>query len=294
MECSTHSPWISRLLGEMGHQVIVANARKLKAISQDESKCDQRDALTLAQLAQVSPLLLAPVQHRSRQRQTDLSLLKLRDGLVRARTVLVNCTRGLVKSAGGRLPACSTAAFAERAAKAIPAELAAAAQAVLNQVAELSAGIKVLDGQIEQLTARYPEIGRLRTVPGVGPVVATTFVLTLDGPEAMRNNRSAGAFLGLRPRRDQSGKSDPERPISKTGNGFLRRLLVQSAHYILGRFGPDSALRQWGLKLAGTGKSAKKRAVVAVARKLATILHSIWKSGQVYRPFPQQAAGAGA
>jgi transposase len=161
---------------------------------------------------------------------------------------------------------------------------------LLKQIASLTEQIQGLDKKIEKLSERYAEIDLLRTVPGVGPIVAAAYVLTLDRVDAVHSSRSVGAFLGLRPRRDQSGDSDPERGISKTGNLYLRRLLVQSAHYVLGRFGPDSALRRWGLRLAGTeSKRAKKRAVVAVARKLAVLLHHMWRTGQKYQAFPEQS-----
>jgi transposase len=161
-----------------------------------------------------------------------------------------------------------------------------------EQIALLNAQIGGMDTQVEKLAVKYPEIGLLRTVPSVGPIVAAAYVLTLDRPDAA-SNRSTGAFLGLRPGQSQSGNSDPQRRISKTGNGCLRSLLVQSAQYVLGRFGPDSELRRWGLKLAASGgKRGKKRAIVAVARKLAVILHSMWRSGQRFRPFPQSAAVA--
>jgi transposase len=286
METGTHSPWISRLLQSWGHEVIVANARKLRAISQNESKNDRQDAEMLARLGYCDPKLLRPVRHRSVERQRDLNLLRARDTLVRARTMLINATRGLVKSAGGRLPAASSEGFAAKVAAAVPAELAAAAQPLLQQITALTAQIRGLDRTIEKLSQRYPEIHILRTVPGVGPVIAAAYVLTLDGPDAVQRSRSVGAFLGLRPRQGQSGDSDPELNITKTGNIYLRRLLVQAAHYVLGRFGPDSALRRWGLKLATGGQRSKQRAVVAVARKLAVLLHHLWRTGQNYRHFP--------
>jgi transposase len=286
LETGTHSPWISRLLQGLGHEVIVANARKLRAISQNESKNDRQDAEMLARLGHSDPKLLRPIRHRSVERQRDLNLLRARDTLVRARTMLINAARGLVKSAGGRLPAASSEGFAAKVSAAVPAELAAATQPLLEQITALTAQIRGLDRTIEKLSQRYPEIHILRTVPGVGPVIAAAYVLTLDGVEAVQHSRSVGAFLGLRPRQGQSGDSDPELNITKTGNTYLRRLLVQAAHYVLGRFGPDSALRRWGLKLAAGGQRAKKRAVVAVARKLAVLLHHLWRTGQHYRPFP--------
>jgi transposase len=293
MECGTHSPWIGRRLQQLGHQVIVANARKLRAISQNESKNDRVDAEMLARLAYCDPHLLSPIQHRSIERQRDLNLIRARDTLVRARTMLVNAVRGLVKSAGGRLPKCSTDSFAGHVSPLIPAELQPATAPLLEQITALSLQIGRLDQQIEKLAQRYPEIRLLRTAPGVGPVIAAAYVLTLDRADAVSSHRAAGAFLGLRPRQSQSGDSDPEHRISKTGNIYLRKLLVQAAHYILGRFGPDSALRRWGLKLATTGgKRGKKRAIVAVARKLAVILHCMWSSGRPYQAFPEQVSAA--
>jgi transposase len=286
LEAGTHSPWVSRLLRKLGHQVIVANPRKLRAITSSESKNDRNDAEKLARFAAQDPKLLSPIQHRSEQRQLDLNLIKARATLVRARTMLINALRGLVKSAGGRLPSCSTECFAERVRAAIPAPLRAVCAPLLAQISGLNLRIDELDKHIGKLDKKYPEIKLLRTVPGVGPVVASCYVLTLDGPDAMETNRQAGAFLGLRPRQGQSGDSDPQRGISKTGNTYLRSLLVQSAQYILSRHGADSALRRWGLKLAASGgKRGKKRAVVAVARKLAVMLHSMWKNKRSFEPF---------
>jgi transposase len=293
LEAGTHSPWVSRLLGQLGHQVIVANTRKIRAITASESKNDRNDAEKLARFAAFDPKLLSPIQHRSPERQQDLNLLRTRSVLVRARTMLVNALRGLVKSAGERLPACSTESFPVKVRTQLPAELKAACDPLLEQVAQLNLSIRELDKRIAQLQKKYPEIALLRTTPGVGPVVAACYVLTLDSPEAIRDNRQAGAFLGLRPRQSQSGDSDPQQKISRTGNTYLRSLLVQSAQYILGRFGPDTALRRWGLKLAASGaKRGKKRAIVAVARKLAVLLHSMWRNRKPFEAFPQPAATA--
>ena len=294
LECGTHSPWVSRLLNTLGHQVIVANARKIPAITASQSKNDRNDAELLARFAAHDPKLLSPVQHRSLERQQDLNLIQARATLVKARTMIVNALRGLVKSAGGRLPACSTESLPVRVRASIPPALTAAALPLLQQIALLNRQIGSMDRQMEKLAAKYPEIAILRTAPGVGPVVAAAYVLTLDRPDAA-SNRSAGAFLGLRPGQSQSGESDPQRRISKTGDSYLRSLLVQSAQYILGRFGPDSALRRWGLKLASSGgKRGKKRAIVAVARKLAVLLHSMWRRAERFQPFPQPATATTA
>jgi transposase len=288
LECGTHSPWISRLLEQLGHQVIVANARKIRAITASESKNDKNDAEKLARFAFCDPRLLSPIRHRSPERQQDLNLIQARSTLVRARTMIVNALRGLVKSAGGRLPACSPQGFEARVGASIPPALTEAARPLISQIAALSLNIREMDRSIEQLGNRYAEIPVLRTVPGIGPLIAAAYVLTLDRPDAVQHSRQAGAFLGLRPRQSQSGDSDPQQRISKTGNVYLRSLLVQAAHYVLGRFGPDSELRRWGLKLAASGgKRGKKRAIVAVARKLAVILHRIWQTGHPWQAFPQ-------
>jgi transposase len=293
MEAGTHLPWVSRLLIRLGHQVVVANPRKIRAITGSESKNDRNDAEQLARFAAFDPKLLSPIEHRSEGRQQDLNLIKARAALVRARTMIINVARGLVKSAGGRLPSCSSESFAERTQAAIPECLAAVCTPLRKQVQLLTAQIGRMDKQIDQLVKKYPEISLLKTAPGVGPLVASCYVLTLDSPDVLGDNRQAGAFLGLRPRQSQSGDSDPQRRIAKTGNTYLRSLLVQSAQYVLGRFAPDSALRRWGLKLAASGgKRGKKRAIVAVARKLAVILHSMWRSRKPFQAFPQLATGA--
>jgi transposase len=295
LECGTHSPWVSRLLKKLGHQVIVANARQIPALTGSDSKNDRNDALGLARFAYADPRLLKPIEHRSVERQQDLNLIQVRDTLVRARTMIINSLRGLIKSAGGRLPSCSTDSFARRVADSIPAEMKELAAPLLEQSQLLTDQIKQLEERIEKLSKKYPEIVTLRSVPGVGPVIAAAYVLTLDHPDMLANSRQAGAFLGLRPKQRKSGNADPQCRITKNGNQYLRRLLVQGAHYILSRRGPDSALRRWGVRLASSGgKRGKKRAVVAVARKLAVLLHRLWSSGQSFQPFPEVRATAAA
>lgn len=290
LEAGTHSPWVSRLLKGYGHQVIVANPRKIPTLTKSESKNDRNDAEQLARMAAFDPKLLHGIEHRSLERQQDLNLIHTRSVLVRARTMLINCARGLVKSGGERLPACSPEAFPEKVPAAVPPALKAACEPLLKQIAQMNRALDGMDKQIAGLAKKYPEITLLRTAPGVGPVVAACYVLTLGNPEAMETNRQAGAYLGLRPSQQQSGACDPQCGITKTGNSYLRSLLVQSAQYILGRFGPDSELRRWGLKLAASGgKRGKKRAIVAVARKLSVLLLSMWRNSRKFEPFPQSA-----
>ena len=287
MEVGTHSRWSSHLLTELGHDVLVANARKLRAIYHNPRKDDRADAETLARLARLDPELLSPIYHRSPQAQADLAVLRSRDAITRSRTLLVNHARSIVKSSGDRLPSCSANCFASKAAPAVPAALHSALSPILETIASLTQQIREYDRQIEQLCQdNYPETKLLRKVSGVGPITALAYILTLEDQKRFIKSRDVGPAIGLVPRRDQSGDRDPQLRITKTGDTYLRRLLVGSAQYILGPFGPDCDLRRWGLKLAERGgKNAKKRAVVSVARKLAVLLHCLWKSGEIYDPF---------
>jgi transposase len=286
MEVGAHSRWVSQALQELGHEVLVANARKLRVIFDNPRKGDRADAHTLARLARLDPKLLFPVEHRSAQAQADLTVLHSRDALVRTRTLLINHVRGVVKSTGARISLCSANCFPSKAAASLPETLKPALLPILETVHSLNQQIHSYDRQIEALSeSQYPQSLLLRRVAGVGPITALAFMLTLETPGRFHKSREVGPALGLVPRQDQSGGSNPQLHITKTGNTYLRRLLVSSAQYILGPFGPDCDLRRWGLQLAGRGgKNAKKRAVVAVARKLAIVLHRLWKTGDDYNP----------
>ena len=294
LEVGTHSPWVQRLLAGMGHEVLVANARKMRLIYQNESKNDRVDAELLARLARVDPKLLHPIQHRDRQSQQDLAVLRSRQALVQARTQLVNHTRGAVKSCGDRLKGCSTRSFHKQAPQQIPEGLRPALMPILEMLADLTRRIDRYDKQIERLAEeRYPQTTLLRQVVGVGALTALWFVLVIGDPHRFNRSRRVGAYLGLRPRQSQSGKGDPELRITKTGDKELRRLLVTASQYILGPFGPDTDLRRWGEALAARGrKNAKKRAVVGVARKLAVLLHALWVNAEEYEPLRHSQAAA--
>jgi len=287
IEVGTHSPWVSRLLESCGHDVLVANARKVRLIYANDSKNDQIDAETLARVGRLDPQLLSPIRHRGAEAQADLAAIRSRDCLVRARTQLINHVRGAVKAVGGRLPSSSAPAFPHKVTEHIPAELRAALDPLLQTIDTLNCEIRAADRRIAQLAAEcYPETERMKQVAGIGVITSLCYVLTLEDPTRFDNSRAVGAYLGMRPRRRDSGGSSPQLRITKSGDAMLRRLLVSSAQYILGPFGPDCDLRRWGLKLAQRGgKNAKKRAVVAVARKLACMLHSMWINNTDYEPF---------
>jgi len=285
LEIGTHSPWISRLLTELGHEVIVANARKVRLIGESRKKDDRLDAQTLARLARIDPQLLYPVKHRSAQAQADLMMIRARAGLVRARTGLVNTARGLAKSYGERLRGNVRNLNPEKA-EGLSAELQRALEPLLSAIEELSERILEYNDRIEALAeASYPQVALLKQIKGVGTLIALTFLLTLEDPHRFGTSRDVGGYLGLQPGRRNSGESEPQMHISKEGDPYLRTLLVQGAQHILGPFGVDCDLRRWGLKLAERGgRNGKKRAIVATARKLAVLLHHLWVSGEVYDP----------
>jgi transposase len=287
IEAGTHSPWVSRLLKECGHEVLVANARKLKLIYANKRKTDEIDAENLARLARLDPKLLYPLKHRGEDAQAHMALIRSREALVSCRTQLVNHVRGAVKSFGSRLPKCSARSFHNKAAEHIPEALWPALGPILEQIGSLTERIREYNRKLETISEeRYPrETLLLRQVEGIGPLTALTFVLTLEDPHRFEKSRSVGAYLGLVPATTRSGDREPQKRISKEGDELLRKLLVGAAHYILGPFGKDSDLRRHGEKIASRGaKNAKKRAVVAVARKLSVLLHSLWVSGDVYEP----------
>lgn len=286
VEVGTHSRWVEALLRKLGHEVVVANARQVRLIWQRTKKTDRSDALLLARLGRMDVTLLAPVKHRSRAAQRDLAVLRARDVLVRSRTKLVNFVRGSMKPFGTRFPSCAPEAMPKIAAEApVPAELRPALAPILQTIEVLNTRIAAQDKLIEELAAAHPETDRLRQVAGVGPITSLAYVLTIDDPSRFSKSRVAASFLGLTPGKDQSGEHDPQKRITRAGDPFLRRMLVQCAHYILGPHGARSDLRTWGLSIVDRGgRDPKKRAIVAVARKLAVLLHKLWVTGEEYQP----------
>jgi len=286
MEVGTHSSWVACIAAATGHEVIVANPRKVRLIGQNTRKSDRADAERLARLARMDPALLGPITHRDVQAQRDLAVVRSRDALVQSRTMLVNRVRGTLKSFGLHPAKCSTANFAKKLAADVPDELKPAILPLLEILFELNLRIACFDREVERLSEeQYPVVQGLREIAGVGPITALAYVLTVDNPRRFAKSRDVAAYLGLVPRQRQSGERDPQMHITKTGSTLMRRLLVSAAHYIIGPFGKDCDLRRFGLALAARGGAAgKKRAIVAVARKLAVVMHRLWSSGEVYDP----------
>lgn len=295
LEVGTHSPWASRLLSDCGHEVLVANPRRTRLIYGEGRKTDKLDAEKLARLARADPELLYPIEHRGEVSQAHLALIHSREALLRSRTQLINHVRGTIKSFGARLPKCSARSFHKKVRDQLPSELVEGLDPIVETIASLTERIGDYDRRIELLaTERYPETKLLRQVQGIGTLSSLTFVLTLEDPQRFAKSRAVGAYLGLVPGTDQSGEKDTQKGISGEGDKMLRGMLVNSAHYILGPFSQDSDLKRHGQKIAERGgKNAKKRAVVAVARKLSVLLHHLWTSGQVYEPL-RNARSSGA
>jgi transposase len=286
LEVGTHSPWLSRLLTNLGFEVIVANARQVQLISASSRKNDRIDAQLLARLARIDPQLLRPIRHRSEQAQSHLVTIRVRAKLVDVRTTLINAARGHVKAQGDRLPTCDADSMGVAMMEGLPEQMQASLRPLLQQIESLTEKIQELNTTIEQIArTQYPETELLRQVSGVGPLIALTFVLTVEDRDRFQKSRDVGCYVGLRPKQSESGESQPQLGITKEGDRYLRKMLVQGAHGVLSRRGPDTDLKRWGLKLAERGgKNAKKRAIVAVARKLAVLLHRLWATAEVYEP----------
>jgi Transposase and inactivated derivatives len=285
IEVGTHSRWVSQVLGSLGHTVLVANARKVALIHRNKRKNNRIDAEFLARLARADEQLLFPIHHRDGASQVDLATIRSRDVLVGCRTKLINHVRGMSKSFGTMLPKCSAPAFPTRCQSKLPVPLGSALAPILEQITALTKQIRSFDRTIAAMARRHPGAARLTQVTGVGELTALAYVLTVEDPQRIVRSRSAGAYFGLAPGSDDSGEKHEPRRITKEGDRFCRRLLVSAAQYILGPFGIDSDLRRHGLAIAARGGgSAKKRAVVAVARKLAVLLHRLWITGDSYVP----------
>jgi transposase len=287
MEVGSQSRWASRLLIELGLTVYVANPSRLKFCTTSKDKDDRSDARNLAFVGRLGPQFLYPIQHRPEDQQADLEILKARDVLVGVRTKTINHVRGVLKSAGSKAKKCSSQSFATQVKEFIPDSLAAALQPLIELIDTLKAKIATYDKAIDHLcrTKYRHQFEILNAINGVGPVTALTFILTINDPGRFKKSRDVGSYLGLRPRRCQSGDHNPQLPINKAGDRRLRVLLVQCAQYMLGHFGKDSDLRRWGLRKAEHGgKAGKKKAIVAVARKLAVLMHRLLTTGEVYEP----------
>lgn len=294
MEVGTHSPWTSRFLRNLGHRVITANARKVRAIYQNIRKSDMNDAEMLARIARTDETLLHPVEHVSEDMQCDLLQIKFRDNLVRQRVNIISSVRFTIKSLGIVLPSPNSESFTRHARKTLRkehAELLELIKPMLDTIDVMTEKIRDLEKSIAAMAAaKYPECDYLTQIKGVGLLTSLTFILTIGDPTRFKRKRDVAAYLGLVPKRDQSGETDKQLGISKAGDTYLRKLLVGCAQYILGPFGPDTALKRKGLRIAERGGArAKRKAVVAVARNLAVLMLTLWHNEDCYEANPSAA-----
>ncbi len=297
IEAGAQSRWVADTVERCGHKIYVSNTRKVPYISQSDDKDDPGDAYKLGELAYLKPRLLHPIQHRSQAVQTDLSWIRAREALVESRTQLINTIRGISKAFGGRLQKCSVESFTAKRAEQIPEAIRGPVAPLLEMVDQLNERIRNYDEMEEHIArTRYPQYWLLDQVDGVGVHTALSYMLTIGDPGRFERSRLVGCFLGMRPKRQESGEQQPQLGITKGGDAYLRKTLVNCAQYILGPHGADSDLRRFGLRICERGgKNAKKRAVVAVARKLAVLLHRLWVTGEVYEPLrndPEATAAA--
>ncbi len=293
MEAGAQSAWVSRVAEAVGHEVIVANPRRIKTLTEDSRKNDKKDAELLARFGASDNDLLNPIQHRSEKAQHDLSLIRARDTLVRSRVQIANSARGMAKVFGHRLMA-SGPKWLPLVRKSLPEELKPALCPLLDVIEDLNLQICELEKKFKAVSNNdYPITNRFQKIYGVGPILAAAFVTTIDDPKRFLKSHDIGAFLGLTPKQSQSGKVDKQLGISKEGDRYLRKLLVQSAHILVRDNSPDTDLKRWATDYVQRGgKNAKKRAIVATARKLAIVLHRMWVDDADYRPLrtPKNAA----
>jgi transposase len=292
LEAGGSSPWVSRLLGSLGHEVVVCSPRRVRLIAESSLKNDKVDAEVLARLVRLDPEFLKPIKHRSEQAQRLRGNLKVRSAMVEARTKWINTIRGLLRSFGYNVSGKVAHTFVERVdLMKLPDDLRAVIAPLLEQLDLLTGEIERCNEHLEEMVKELPEVEHLREIPGVGTVVATYFVLTIDDPGRFKNSRDVASFFGLRPSMRESASVSQFGRITKEGDPEMRRLLVQAAHALL-RTRADSQLKQWALALAE--RKGKSKAVVALARKLAVLMHRLWVTGEVYQAFPQQEASQAA
>ncbi len=297
IESSTESEWVARALEGMGHEVIVAdpNFAPMYATRNKKVKTDLRDARTLAEACKLGAYRPA---HRVSDQQWEVrSLLTLRETAIRTRTRFISVVRALLRHQGYRVPSGSPEHFLERVQSLdLPAPLQDQVMLLVSLFTPINEKIAEMDRQVEKITENDPQVRRLRTVPGVGPVTAAAFQAALDAdPARFRSAHQVQAYLGLVPRELSSGEKQHRGPITKTGHSRLRYLLVQGAWNIIRYPRPTTeALGLWAEGIAR--RRGRNIAAVALARRLAGILFALLRDQTTYRPtrihMPKQLASA--
>lgn len=293
-ETGPRSAWLKRVFEALGMRVVVADARKLDSISKSPTKTDRNDARRLARLGLADELvghlgpsaerLLTDTYVRPPADQAIYNLLLARDHIVRRRGDFARLVRSSAKGMGDRIVGSVTR-------ENTPECLGAALGPLLDVIEACDKAVGLYDDQLEQIAKSHPVARRFLKIPGVGPITSLAFAVVIGDPHRFSNVQDVGAYLGMVVRRDQSGLGDPKLGISKCGNGFMRRLLVQCSTHMLGPRGQPSELREWGLAYVEKhGERSKKKARIAVGRKLAVRMLAIWKKDVEWVAFPGRAA----
>jgi transposase len=286
MEAGGSSQWVSRLIEGCGHEVVVCAPRRVRLIAESTLKSDEIDAEVLARLGRIDHGFLGRVTHRSEEAQQQRANLTVRSALVGSRARWINTVRGILRGFGYRVPGGRSKSFHDRCAKvALPEELRAAIQPLLSQLEMVSEEIERLEEELETIAAKLPIVQHLREIHGVGLLTALYFVLSVDDPERFRRSRDVAAFFGLRPCLRGSGDVKYYGKITKEGDPEMRRLLVQAAHAMMNTRKP-CRLQQWAFEVER--RRGKGKALTALARKIAVLMHRLWITGEAFEAFPHQ------
>jgi transposase len=292
IEAGAHSHWIAELLKELGHDVVVANPRRVGLIAKNREKDDQTDAELLARLVRTDPRLLHGTHTRSAENLILRGMIKSRSTLVECRTKLINSVRGIVKPFGIVIPRCNSEQFHEVAINYEPissGNVKAVIAAMLVQIGSLTKEIDFQTKAIEGIEFDDPTITRFKTVPGIGNLIALAYVAYIDDPNRFGRSEQVGKYLGLSSGRRFSGGGGHTLGITKEGDPQMRALMLQAAYAFM-RSKKDSELKQWTVQLMARkggkdSREAKKKTATALARKLGVLLHRIWITGEKFEPF---------
>ena len=288
IEAGAHSHWIGKLLESFGHRVVVAHPTRVRLIAKSQEKDDRVDAEFLARLLRADLKLLSPTYLRSETNLFFRGYLKVRGTYVKARTMLINTGRGLVKSFGIKLPQCVTEQFVEKVeGLTLPEEVKGLLIPLLAQIRHFSTQIEHFDREIEEMAQDSALLRRFQEVPGVGPLVALAFMLHIGDPTRFSKGTAVGRYFGLTSGRRMSGEGGYQTRITKAGDPQMRTLMIQAAYGVM-RTKKESDLKNWAnqlLRRMGEARSARKKVAVAIARKLTVLLHRIWITGERYQPF---------
>lgn len=287
MEAGPHATWVRELLRELGHEVVVCHPRRVRLIAESRNKNDQVDAELITRLSLSDLDLLRPIQQRTTETLADRSLIRARATLVDTQTRLKTTLRGLVKPFGVRLGGGNSRMLEDLAGAALPPQVRLSTDCLLATLATVAAQLRELDDQIDQLNAKYEVTENFRTIPGVGPLVAITYTLAINNPDQFKRG-DIGPFVGLTPaNRSSAGKKLPPSDRGRPGDRYLRDLLVQSAWSLMNSRS-ESDLAKWGRSLKE--RIGGKKAAVAVARKIAELMHHLWICNERFVPQPLKAS----